>query len=464
MSTHEATSGGIGAGGLGEIGPEWRRAFAWVEQTLGGRVLRAERQARWRPAWFLDVERDGEILPLYWRGDRGLEGINSVYDVRYEATFYPILEAHGVPVPHLHGLCPEPLGILLDRMPGRANLATAESEAEREAVLLHYMELLARIHAIDPGEFERAGLTRPRDPRAIAAGDLEIWVREFHKAKRRPEPMLEFLIGWCRRNAPEHPREATLVLSDSGQFLFDAGRVTSVLDLELAFLGDPLADLAALRTRDMAEPLGDLPRAFHHYASVSGREVDLQAVRYHSARFNLYTPLTTAHLVADPPPGLDYGLYLAWQIAWARASLDAVAETMDLELPPIRVPARTPTPRSAAARALVEMLRMPGEGGGETPFQRYERLRALRTAQLLQGAEGLAAELDAEEQDEAAALLGRRTRNWTARDAALEELVASAGPERDAELLRYFHRRIQREHELFRGAMGEVEDAVMRPL
>ncbi len=461
MSTQEPTGP---VRGVEDLTPEWRRAFAWVEQTVGGRVVRAERQARWRPAWFLDVERDGEVLPLYWRGDRGLEGINSIYDVRYEATFYPILEAHGIPVPHLHGLCEAPLGILLDRMPGRPNLGTAESDAEREAVLRHYMEILARIHAIDPAEFERAGLTRPREPGAIARGDLEIWTGAFHAAKRRPEPMLEFLIGWCRRNAPENRREVTLVLSDSGQFLFDAGRVTAVLDLELAFLGDPLADLAALRTRDMAEPLGDLPSAFRHYEEVSGRAVDLRAVRYHSARFNLYTPLTTAHLVADPPPGLDYGLYLAWHVAWARASLDAVAETMGLRVPAVEIPRPVSTPRSAAAHALVEMLRSPGEGGSETQFQRYERLRALRSAQLLQSAEGLAAELDAQEREEAGALLGRRPRRWEEMDAALEELVKASGPERDADLLTYFHRRIQREHELYRGALWEVEDAVMQPL
>jgi hypothetical protein len=276
--------------------------------------------------------------------------------------------------------------------------------------------------------------------------------------------MLEFLIGWCRRNAPEHRRQASLVLSDSGQFLFEAGRVTSVIDLELAFLGDPLADLAAMRTRDMAEPMGDLPAAFRHYEKVSGCEVDLHAVRYHSARFNLYTPLTTAHLLADPPPGLDYGLYLAWHIAWARASLDAVAEAIGIEVPALRVPAPVATPRRAATRALVGMLRTPGEGGEEAAFLRYERERALRTAQLLESADGLAAELDAEECDEAGALLGRPMRSWEARDAALEELVASAGPERDAELLRYFHRRIQREHELYRGAMWEVEDSRMRPL
>jgi hypothetical protein len=110
------------------------------------------------------------------------------------------------------------------------------------------------------------------------------------------------------------------------------------------------------------------------------------------------------------------------------------------------------------------MLRTPGEGGEEAPFQRYERLCALRTAQLLESADGLGAELDAEEREEAAALLGRSMRGGDATDAALEQLVAAAGPERDAELLHYFHRRIQREQALYRGAMWEVEGAAMRPL
>ena len=56
------------------LGEEWQRAFRWVEATIGGRLVAAHRQARWRPAWFLEVEREGERLPLYWRGDRGLEG------------------------------------------------------------------------------------------------------------------------------------------------------------------------------------------------------------------------------------------------------------------------------------------------------------------------------------------------------------------------------------------------------
>ncbi|HAC78955.1 MAG TPA: hypothetical protein DCG06_01580 [Deltaproteobacteria bacterium] len=38
-----------------DLAPEWRRAIAYVEEHVGGRVVRAERQARWRPAWVFDV-------------------------------------------------------------------------------------------------------------------------------------------------------------------------------------------------------------------------------------------------------------------------------------------------------------------------------------------------------------------------------------------------------------------------
>jgi len=32
----------------------------WVAREFGGRVTAVKRQARWRPTWFVDVERDGE--------------------------------------------------------------------------------------------------------------------------------------------------------------------------------------------------------------------------------------------------------------------------------------------------------------------------------------------------------------------------------------------------------------------
>jgi hypothetical protein len=42
----------------------------WIRDHLGAQVISITRQARWRAAWLVDVERDGYPLPLVVRGER----------------------------------------------------------------------------------------------------------------------------------------------------------------------------------------------------------------------------------------------------------------------------------------------------------------------------------------------------------------------------------------------------------
>ena len=111
-------------------GPPWSKAFDWIESHLGGRIRHFERQPRWRPAFYIDLERDGESLPLYVRGAR-TEVEDGAKTLEFEMRVLQQLEADGVPVPHIYGFCPDPAGIVMDRSPGRENLATADSETER---------------------------------------------------------------------------------------------------------------------------------------------------------------------------------------------------------------------------------------------------------------------------------------------------------------------------------------------
>ena len=83
---------------------------------------------------------------------------------------------------------------------------------------------------------------------------------------------------------PEHRRDCTFVTGDSGQFLFDEGRVTAMLDMELGYLGDPLADLGGLFCRDLTESMGDLDVAIERYASATGRPASNVAMNVRSPR------------------------------------------------------------------------------------------------------------------------------------------------------------------------------------
>ena len=452
--------------GREELTEEWTRAFDWVEAELGGRAVRLRRQGRWRPAYFFDLERpDGSMLPLYFRGDRGHEEGERVEDVLlHEAHIYQVLEANGLPVPHVHGFCPDPRGLVMDRLPGTFNLGTVDDEGRRATILDDYIRHLVAMHAIDASEFEALGLTRRDDERSLALGDFDQWVEQFRKAKRGPEPLLEFAIQWIYRNVPSGRREVTFVQADSGQFLFEGDRVTAVLDMETGYLGDPLADLGGLLCRDLGEPLGALAPAIARYAELSGRDVDLDVVRFHGLRFNLCTPMVMAHFVAGAQPEVDHAMYVAWSIVWARAALAGMAELMRLELPVIADYEVPTSARGAAYASLVRQIENLKAEAGDDEARAYALDSPLRQARALERADALGPAFEAIEREELSALLGRPVDDLVEADADLERLVLDAGPERDAEFLQYFYRRTLRAHELHRPALFEYVDRTLQPL
>jgi len=450
---------------LSELDPSWQQGFQWVERELGGRVCNLRRQGRWRPAYFFDLERDDELVPLYFRGDRGHaegERVGSVLD--HEANIFRVLEANGLPVPHIYGMCPEPEGIVMERCPGQFNLATVDDEVRRAAILDHYIELLVKMHAIDPAEFEARGMQRADSSHSQALGDFDQWVAQYRKAKRRPEPMIEFATQWVYRNLPSGREEVTFVSADSGQFLFEKDRVTALLDMETGYLGDPLADLGGLLCRDLGEPLGPLAPACKLYEKLSGREVDLDVVRFHALRFNLCTPLVMAHFVAGAQPEVDHAMYQAWWIVWGRAALAGMAELMRIDLPEIDPVEEQPTLRTPAYASLVHMLEELRSQAGEDEAVFYERDRPYRLARSLERADLVGPAMDQCEREEIAAILGHPVDDLLTADAKLEEYVLAAGPEEDEKLLRYFYRRILRAHELHRPALFEYADRVLQPL
>lgn len=425
-------------------------AAARVEELVGGRVVGVEKQERWRPAWFLEVEKPGgERVGVYFRGDRGVEQ-HGVYPLEHEHQVLRVLEARGIPVPHVYGFCDEPRGIVMERAPGRANLATAVDEAERRAVLDHYVEILAAMHRIDPAAFEVLGIPRPATPEALALGDLPRWEKSFRARKKAPEPLIEFALRWLHENAPRHRTRATFLAGDAGQFLFDAGRVTRVIDLELAYLGDPLADLAAMLSRDLSEPLGDLSRAFRRYGDRMGEPVELPTLLYHAARFAIVTPLATAPLTQAPPPGFNYAQYLGWGLVYGRAALDAIAQREGIAFEPPALPEPETTRFTPAFAHAVALLHGPAA-------KSYEADVSLRLAQHLAEVDRLGARVEAQDLDEASALLGRRVGSWSEADAALEAFVLAAPPARTPDILALLHRRALRQEALLRPALRELD-------
>ena len=427
----------------------------WVEKHMSGKVVACERQARWRPAYFLELEKDGERSALYFRGDRGVSD-SSQYALEHEMACLQVLEAGGIPVPHVFGFCEQPRGILMERSPGRADLSTAVDAAEERAVQRHYMELLARIHALDVQPFLDAGLTAPANPERLALTDLPIWEKAYRTAKVRPEPLIEFTLQWLQRNLPEPSSSACFVCGDSGQFLFDEGRVTAVIDLELAHLGDPAEDLGALRCRDLSEPLGDLRHAVADYEEFGGRPVDPFLLDFHTVRFALTTPLATLPVLAQARPGVDLIQYLCWFHVYSRAPMEVIAHGRGIDLQPPDLPSGEANRHSPIFEDLSLRLRPHVE---ETSFDDYAEQIAYRTAVYLERLNRYRPALAADDIADVNALLGASYASTERADAALETWILAADAGADADLVRLLHRRCLREAVLLEPVLAEFSGA-----
>ncbi|MEO1405371.1 MAG: phosphotransferase family protein [Pseudomonadota bacterium] len=77
--------------------------------------------------------------------------------------------------------------------------------------------------------------------------ELEYWEGEIDKHARRPEPIARAAIRHLRRNPPPPAKRISIVHGDYrvGNFLHnEAGKITAVLDWEMAHFGDPYEDFA----------------------------------------------------------------------------------------------------------------------------------------------------------------------------------------------------------------------------
>jgi aminoglycoside phosphotransferase (APT) family kinase protein len=436
----------------------WQKAFDWTEQHLGGRVIAWEAQPRWRPACFFELEKDGEVLPLYWRGARG-EWHRNTRPLEREGQVIEIFERHGISVPHPYGICEDPPGLLLERIPGRFNLATANDEAHRAKILDEYLTQLAKIHSIPIEEFEAIPYRRPSSPEESCMGETRGFERSYRATKTRPDPMIEFQLGWCKRNVPKDRSDLSFLVCDGGQFMFDDAGLTGLLDFELAYIGDYAADLASFRTRDLTEPMGNLGDIMRRYGEISGREIDFGVIDYHTIRFSLINPLSVAGMITDPLPEANYVQYLGWYVCYGRVGLEVMAHATGAQLDPPSLPEERPSRRSNAIGQLVDLLD-PAQAGSDGE-RAYQLDRMQRTAVYLDRSDRYGPALEADDLDDVAQLLGTRPATWQQADALLEEQVLAAGPERDEEFIRYFHRRLSREESLLYPVLREQRDAAV---
>ncbi|GHF64895.1 phosphotransferase family protein [Seohaeicola zhoushanensis] len=115
---------------------------------------------------------------------------------------------------------------------------------ERRAIYLEMARVLARLHAVRPGDVGLEDFGRPGN---YFERQLARWSRQYHESTGPRVPVLDRLLPWLEANLPPDDGAVSIVHGDFrlGNLMFHPTerRVVGVLDWELSTLGHPLADL-----------------------------------------------------------------------------------------------------------------------------------------------------------------------------------------------------------------------------
>jgi aminoglycoside phosphotransferase (APT) family kinase protein len=124
---------------------------------------------------------------------------------------------------------------------------TEVEPAEREAMWWNGLEILARLHRLDPATLDAGFLDQPRWGPPGIKQRLGYYEHYMNWAYSGPKPTAQQALEWLKRNQPAEQHEPVLLWGDAriGNVIYAAGGVPlAVLDWETATFGQPEEDLA----------------------------------------------------------------------------------------------------------------------------------------------------------------------------------------------------------------------------
>lgn len=241
---------------------------------------------------------EGDLLP-------------TAHDMVREHQLISALGPTDVPVPEALALCTDESVIgapfyVMAHIDGAVlhTAAMAEEafpEEARGTIGRSFIDVLSRLHAVDPDDVGLGELSRKED---YIARQLKTWWRQYQSSQTEEDPLLGQINEWLHANIPEQG-PARVVHGDyrlGNTITGPDHRIAAVLDWEIATLGDPLADVgyvlatwprpgddltATTSATSMAPGFPERSELIEAYASATG--ADLSGIDYYVAWANWKT-------------------------------------------------------------------------------------------------------------------------------------------------------------------------------
>ncbi len=331
----------------------------WVEQVCGGTVVSWQRAPTGgsRETYLVEVARAGSSTALVLRAESWGSFAGTPINVAKEATVYRALEATAVPVPRVLGVAPGGSALLMSRVPGTADLGHLDDDGRRD-VMAGFIDVVADLHNLDVDELELPGFARPATATEHATTDLELWARLADEHAVELDPLVRYAGAYLRHHPPSAVARTVLVQGDTGpgNFLVEDGRVTALIDMEFAHLGDPMDDLAWILSRLPAAGVDPAP-LLQRYTARSGIAVDRRNLAYYEVAVQYRCAVTTSLAVSRGGGARGWAPYLLVTERYVLGTASALCALLGVEEPAVDLPDPPPTPRTAYFDHLLEGVR-----------------------------------------------------------------------------------------------------------
>lgn len=269
----------------GSAGPAGERELrVWVEQAMKGTVVDWSQISGGNrcQSWAIRLSGSKGPAAVYLRYQPPRPPSAEPYTVWRESQIYKALSDTEVTAPRLLAVHPQHQAIITELKPGRADFRSLADDGERAVIAREFIQAIARLHMtpFPPGVLrDLRGSERIADCVRV---ELDTWYAMYAETGSS-DPLIEFAMEWLHDNLPDPNEAPVLVHGDAGpgNFLFDDGHLTALIDWELAHPGDPMEDIAWFSMRSVMEPVPDFIGNVRHYEKLKGKPVDLARILYH---------------------------------------------------------------------------------------------------------------------------------------------------------------------------------------
>jgi aminoglycoside phosphotransferase (APT) family kinase protein len=263
---------------------------AWVESATGQRIVAFEPipGGGSRSTYVVDTtyrsSSEAACSRYLLRVDNGLGPLSkTIFTIGREHRILTALHAVGRAVPAIHHYSAAHDAMLMQFIRGKTSYQTSAGDDLQRRIQANLMREIVSLHEHDVASL---GLTEFADCRDVASAlerDLGVVGDMYRNLVLLKEPELELALRWLAANVPDRERRASLVHGDvgPGNFLFgEEGEILAIIDWEVAHMGHPLEDLAAVLCRALGVSFGTADEHIANYERESGQRVDRRKLDY----------------------------------------------------------------------------------------------------------------------------------------------------------------------------------------